>query len=95
MLSLLIFLPFAIAFIITLTPTQERIFRVVSVGTAVIQLIIVTLIYAQYNPAGSFQAIEKYSWIDFSMGSWGNFTAYYWVGVDGMSLPLIFLSAVV
>jgi NADH-quinone oxidoreductase subunit M len=68
---------------------------VVSVGTAVIQLIIVTLIYAQYNPAGSFQAIEKYSWIDFSMGSWGNFTAYYWVGVDGMSLPLIFLSAVV
>ena len=95
MLSLLIFLPFAIALVIILTPAQERIFRAVSVGTAVMQLIIAALIYSNFDLEKSFQSAEKYPWINFSMGAWGNFTAYYWVGVDGMSLPLIFLSSIV
>ena len=95
MLSLLIFLPFAIAILTIITPNQERIFRALSIGTAIVQLCIVSLIYSEFDHSQPYQSIEKYSWMDFSLGSWGNFTAYYWVGVDGMSLPLIFLSAVV
>src|SRR6185436_5516054 len=95
MLSLLISLPVVIALVLILTPTQQRVFQAVTAGTALIQLVIVMLIYSNFNPAISFQYIEKYSWIDFSLGHWGNFTAYYWIGVDGLSLPLVFLSTII
>jgi NADH-quinone oxidoreductase subunit M len=41
------------------------------------------------------QLVERVSWIEFSLGSWGTFRAEYLLGVDGLSLPLVALSVVV
>jgi len=96
MLSLLIFFPIAIALTLILLPSGSKLFRVFTLITTFIQLFISILIYIQYtNESGTFRVIEKVSWIFFTVGDWGTFSSYYWVGLDGMSMPLVLLSVVV
>ncbi len=96
MLSLLIFLPIAIALLLIFVPSHSKVFRVAALGTTLVQLIIVVLICNQYlGESGAYRLIEKSNWISFSMGEWGVFSSYYWVGLDGMSLPLVVMSVVV
>lgn len=95
MLSFLIFLPVAVALLLILIPSQARIFRSITLTTSLVELMVTVLIWKQYHTSGSFQLVEKLPWINISIGDWGNFTAWYWLGVDGLSLPMIFLSSIV
>jgi NADH-quinone oxidoreductase subunit M len=97
MLSLLIFLPILIALALLFIPVSNKnIFRIATLITTLIQLVLSILIYINYkNGEGNFRLVEKTSWIHFEMGSWGAFSAEYWVGLDGMSLPLVLMSSVV
>lgn len=96
MLSLLIFFPFAIALLLIFVPPRAKVFRSVTLVTTFIQFLIGILIFIQFsNESGGYRLIEKYSWISFDLGQWGTFAAYYWVGLDGMSLPLVLMAVVV
>lgn len=97
MLSLLIFLPAAFALLLLLVPARlASAFRLASLATAVVQIILSILLISRFDyQITDFQLVEKASWMHLNLGQLGNFTAWYWVGVDGMSLPLIALTGVI
>jgi NADH-quinone oxidoreductase subunit M len=86
--TLLIFVPIVGMLAILFIPRakEEAIKTVAAVATA-IPLILSVYLWAVYDyEAGQFQWIEKHSWIS-------ALNIEYHVGVDGISLPLIFLTA--
>jgi NADH-quinone oxidoreductase subunit M len=97
MLSLLIFLPVIAAFILLLVPARVvAAFRATSLLVAIAQIILSIILIQNFDTQiTEYQLVEKASWISLTLGTWGNFNAFYWVGLDGMSLPLIVLSSVV
>jgi NADH-quinone oxidoreductase subunit M len=96
MLSILIFFPIAIALLLISVPSNSRVFRAAALLTTVLQLVVSVQIGIQYGrESGAYRLVEKLNWISFAMGDWGTFSAYYWVGLDGMSLPLVLLAVVV
>lgn len=97
MLSLLIFLPVFAALVLLLVPARiTSAFRTVSLLVAVVQVVLSIFLIRQFDTqTASYQLIEKYAWIHINLSTWGDFNAWYWVGLDGMSLPLIVLSSVI
>jgi NADH-quinone oxidoreductase subunit M len=57
--------------------------------------VIIVLMYSGYDAAAGIQFIEKQSWITLRLGSWGYLKAEYFVGIDGLSFPLVGLSVFV
>lgn len=95
-LSLLIFTPLAAAFIGLFVPARmHHVFRYLSLGANAIQLVILLSLLAAYQPGAELQFAEYQPWITVDLGSWGIAKAAYFVGVDGLSLPLVALSVVV
>jgi NADH-quinone oxidoreductase subunit M len=97
MLSALIFLPVIAAMFLLFVPSRvTSVFKAISLIVAVLQIIISILLINNFNTQISeYQLVERASWIHLNLGSWGNFNAWYWVGLDGMSLPLVVMSSVV
>ncbi|WP_375448583.1 NuoM family protein [uncultured Fibrella sp.] len=97
LLSLLIFLPLVGALVVALLPGERpALFRGIALTVAVIELIISALAYLQYVPSNpDYQLLEQADWITLPLGSLGVASIDYLVGVDGISLPLVMLSAVV
>src|SRR5688572_24196299 len=97
MLSLLIFLPVIAALILLLVPARVvAAFRTTSLFVAIAQIILSIILIQNFDTQiTEYQLVEKASWISLTLGTWGNFNAFYWVGLDGMSLPLVVLSSVV
>jgi NADH-quinone oxidoreductase subunit M len=97
MLSLLIFLPIFIALVLLFVPAgKKNLFKISALGVTIAQLLLSVLILFIYNSEeGKFRVIEKLSWINFNMSTWGSFSADYWVGLDGLSMPLVVMSAVI
>lgn len=104
-LSVLIFLPLVAAAVILLLPAtlQER-FKHIALGTTIVQFAISCFIYLSFNPslaaAGinqehQFQLLEKIPWIRLHMGSVGKLEIDYFLGIDGLSMPFLVLSALV
>jgi NADH-quinone oxidoreductase subunit M len=102
-LSVLIFLPLLAAAIILILPSsfQNR-YKYISLGVSFIQLLISGYIYLNFNkqPGGisnesEFQFVEKVNWIGLDLGSLGKLQIDYFVGIDGLSMPLIFLTSLV
>ena len=94
-LSLLIALPLVAAPLVYLaTKTNRRLGIYFSLGLAVVVLVIAGYVfwevYSQVPamPPGTYIMQEKYSWISF-----GSFNLNYFLGVDGLSSPLLFVSA--
>ncbi len=48
-----------------------------------------------FEPRSGFQLIEQRPWFSINLGSWGALKAEYFLGVDGLSMPLIALSVVI
>lgn len=110
LLSLIIFIPLAAAFILLFVPNQQKkLFRQVTVFTCALQLLIAGVIYYQFEPqmpanSGStysgntylrLQLVEKANWIDMDLGGLGKLSIDYFLGVDGISITLLLLSALV
>jgi proton-translocating NADH-quinone oxidoreductase chain M len=85
-LSLILFLPLigaALSFFIK----PREIARVVALVFSGLPLILTMIIYSQFDSGSGFQFPESLSWIS-SMG------IHYQLGVDGVSMPLILLNAI-
>ena len=97
MLSILIFLPVLAALALLFVPSKaSSIFRTVSLIVAAVQLGICIFLLQTFNiQEASYQLTEKASWIHVNLGNWGTFNAWYWIGLDGMSFPLIVLSSII
>jgi NADH-quinone oxidoreductase subunit M len=97
MLSLLIFLPAFVALGLLFVPAKlNSIFRWVTLAVSFVQGVLVLVLASAYqSQTTGFQLVEKANWITLNLANLGHFKAFYWVGLDGMSLPLVLLSVLV
>jgi NADH-quinone oxidoreductase subunit M len=93
LLSALIFTPLAGALIALFIPAEyKRTFQMLSLIVSIVQFFFLVIIFFQYKTGDGLQFIENQPWITLDLGSWGILKAEYFVGVDGLSLPMISLS---
>ena len=92
MLTFAIFFPLVgVALIATLPHNQERHARAIAAVAAAATLALVAYLFIDYDrDAGGYQFVDSTVWFDSSLT---DFTLNYAVGVDGLSLPLIALTA--
>ncbi len=97
MLSLLIFLPLLGSLLVALLPeSQTARFRWIALAVTLAEVVLAGLAYRFFDPAqAGYQLLERADWITLSLGNLGTASIDYIVGVDGISLPLVMLSAVV
>jgi NADH-quinone oxidoreductase subunit M len=78
-------------------------FRWITAGTTFIQLVISILIVMNFdfhaagvNNEATMQLVEKHNWISLvGLPIFGNLNIQYFVGIDGISAPMILLTAIV
>ena len=89
MLSLIVFLPALVGVVLSALPARSgtRVFAGAWVATGLAQLGLVVVVWAGL-PATGYGSVERYAWIPSAGIS-------YHLGVDGLSLPLLALTAVV
>jgi len=89
-ISMIVFTPIIAAIIILLIPSQRKTeVRVTALAAATFALALSTWVYFSYDAtAAGYQFVERYTWLP-QLG------ISYFVGVDGMSVPLVLLTGVV
>ncbi len=87
-LSWIVFLPLIGAFVVLALPKDRgQLLKAVAAGTTLVVLALATLLLMKFNPAASgFQFEDKAVWIP-------PINAWYHLGVDGISVALVFLTA--
>jgi NADH-quinone oxidoreductase subunit M len=96
LLTYLIFTPLLAALIALCLPAQRvNLFKYLSLGASVIQLLLILIILSKYHYNAGVQLTERLTWFSLSLGSWGTMQAEYFLAVDGLSLPLVVLSVIV
>ena len=90
MLSVIVFLPLAAAAVLALAPLGARASVAAWVGVSGLEVVLVGLLWASYEspPPGVLAFEEKVAWIP-------GVSSSYHVGLDGLSLPLVAMTAVV
>ncbi|QHW00780.1 complex I subunit 4 family protein [Spirosoma endbachense] len=96
-LSLLIFLPLVGSLLVALLPESQRTqFRLIALIVTLANLVLAGFAYSLFDTTiAGYQLLEKADWITLPLGNLGIASIDYLVGVDGFSLPLVILSAVV
>ncbi|GAB4026680.1 complex I subunit 4 family protein [Spirosoma gilvum] len=96
-LSLLIFLPLFGALVIALLPESQVIqFRWIAFLITLAELMLSVVAYRAFDPTvAGYQLLEQADWITLPLGNLGIVSIDYLLGVDGISLPLVMLSALV
>ncbi len=103
-LSLITFLPVLGMFLILFMKKEHpNSIKYLTLGITALQLVLAVVLMANYNysAAGiyeekSFQFIEKFQWINISGISWlGNIKIDYFMGIDGLSMPMVLLTALI
>lgn len=105
-LSLLIFSPLLGILILLFIPKDNgKWIKIVALSAALIPLLLAGWLYADFDhQSGEMQYTEEVNWISVPLnqetGDLAGFSAYYYefkynLGVDGLSLPLIFLTALI
>ena len=103
-LSLITFLPILGMIIILFLPKeQSKTVKWLSLAITFAQVILACVLLANYNynAAGvfdekSFQFIEKFRWINITGISWlGTVKIDYFLGIDGISTPMVLLTAII
>ncbi len=89
-LSSTVFLPLAAGLIILILPKERQMWsRWVALAAAIATLLLSFFVYFGYNPAaGGYQFVERLPWVP-ALG------ISYFVGLDGISAPLVLLAGVV
>lgn len=89
MLTATIFFPLLGALVLLLLSNErEELIRRVAIGVATIPLLILIFVWTRFEGTGTFELVESASWIP-TLG------VGYIVGVDGISLPLAAMAALV
>ncbi|RMH72746.1 MAG: NADH-quinone oxidoreductase subunit M [Gemmatimonadetes bacterium] len=94
MLSLITFIPLLGILLILFTPADKKaIMKWSAAGVTFLQVLMAIYIYVHYdytaggvNDAGSFQFVEQMNWIT-------AFNIQYYLGIDGLSTPMVLLTA--
>ncbi|HET6400189.1 MAG TPA: proton-conducting transporter membrane subunit, partial [Candidatus Kapabacteria bacterium] len=103
-LSFITFLPLVGMLVIAFIPRDSvRMLRGVTVAVALLQLAIAILIVLNFNgslaginDAKSFQFVERAPWIRLSgLGIFGNLAIDYFMGLDGLSVIMVLLTAII
>ncbi|MES2795432.1 MAG: NADH-quinone oxidoreductase subunit M [Bacteroidota bacterium] len=96
-LSILLFLPLIGSAIIALSPKKvEKYASWFTLIISLIGLIIALYIAMDFDKAtASYQFLEQLDWITVSLGSIGTLSIDYILGVDGISMPLVVLAAII
>jgi NADH-quinone oxidoreductase subunit M len=102
-LSYILLFPLLIAGVMLFLPSEKwKVFRRLALGATGVQLALSCLLLIQFDKSlvpeswsGAFQFVEKMDWITMSLGSIGELRIQYFLGVDGISLPLVALSSLV
>lgn len=94
LLSLLVFIPVISSLLILFFPDKNtRLIKVFSAFTCIVQLALAVVLLLHFDAdASGFQFTERYDWITLDMGSLGVLSVDYYLGVDGISLPLVLLT---
>ena len=103
LLSILIFMPLVAATLMLLVPSNRKnAYKYIALITGVLQLLLSGAMYWLFHPKGAgiteerlYQFKEQLPWIRLDMGGMGRLEIDYFVGVDGLSMPFLFLSALV
>ena len=69
-----------------LPASRERLLRIVAAAVAAVPLVLAMLVWLRFRGDGGFEQVERVAWIP-TLG------ADYVVGVDGISLPLVAMTA--
>ncbi|MDX1656400.1 MAG: NADH-quinone oxidoreductase subunit M, partial [Candidatus Competibacteraceae bacterium] len=86
MLSLIVFLPLLGMVAVLLAPARPEISRTIALATAGLTLLLTVVLWLGFEPGGGYQFVDRLPWITpLGVG--------YAVGVDGISLPLVALTA--
>jgi NADH-quinone oxidoreductase subunit M len=87
-LSILVWLPIAAAVVVLLLGSQERaeLGKRVALGASVLTFVLSIPLYTQFDTGtAAMQFVERIPWV-------GRFNAFYHLGVDGISMPLVLLT---
>lgn len=97
LISLLIFIPLIAAFAgIAIPSRHEKFFRILSLTVTFVQIVVVSIAFLEFDQyKGGLQLVEKQPWITLELGGWGTLKAEYFVGLDGLSFPLVAMSVFV
>lgn len=106
LLSILIFCPLLVAVLLLFLPIKnQQVFRYLNLAVCLVQLMVVVLIFSQFIPErekgvmlhqdAAYAFSERYDWIDINMGGLGKLSIDYFLGIDGFSLAMILLTAIV
>ena len=86
MLTAAIFVPLAGALLVLALPARERLLRAVATVLAAVPLALAGVAWTRFRGGAGFEQVERVPWIP-TLG------ASYVVGVDGISLPLVAMTA--
>src|SRR5271169_2345081 len=102
-LTLITFLP-AVGMLVTAFVPREsvKLLRGITVGVTLVQVVLAIIIVVNFNGslAGvndpkSFQFVERLPWIRLSgLGIFGNVAIDYFMGLDGLSVTMVLLTAI-
>ena len=101
LLSYIFLFPMVVAVFMLFLPSDKApIFRSLAFSAIAVQLLLSSFLIVGFDQSLSpgkwseaFQFVEKMDWINLSIGSVENFKIQYYLGVDGISLPLVVLSS--
>jgi NADH-quinone oxidoreductase subunit M len=103
-LSWITFLPIIGMILVLLIPKEARsAMKWTAVGVTFLQVVLAAMIYANFNytlgginSQEGMQFVEKAKWIDIKSVSWfGRLQIEYFLGVDGISVPMVILTALI
>lgn len=103
-LTWITFLPVIGMVVVLLIPKENKnAMRWTAVVVTLLQLVFAMAIWKNFNPSlgginqeSGFQFVEKARWIDLQGAGWfGHVLVEYFLGIDGLSLPMVFLTALI
>ncbi len=102
-LSYIFLLPVLVAVaMLFINSGSSSIFRRLALAATSVQFFLSLLLFFQFDKSlsistwsGAFQFVEKLDWITMKLGSIGQLNIDYFIGVDGISLPLVVLSSLI
>lgn len=103
LLSILIFLPLLATLVILSLPNSlQKTYKYIALAITLVQFALAGSLYLQFdqtaqgiNTTSGYQFVEQIPWIRLALGNLGQLEIDYFLGVDGVSMPLLLLSAFV
>lgn len=93
LLSLILWLPIGSLFFLLLLPSSwQKIFRYITLGTTLLQGLGIGLVFMR---GLADTPTERFSWMRLDLGNLGVLSVDYLVGIDGLNIGLILLSALI